>query len=113
MIGQSAMTISDDLRHAIRNSGKSVTAIAKESGVPQPMLTRFMNGQDLRLATVDKLAAQLGLTLQPDDQTATAKAKVKATAMPATDWGTAQPKRKAKGIPTPEQAEARARGKRK
>jgi plasmid maintenance system antidote protein VapI len=59
------MAISDDLRDAIRASGKSLTAIAKESGVPQPMLTRFMNGQDLRLATADKLAKYFGLSLSP------------------------------------------------
>lgn len=61
------MAISDDLRDAIRASGKSLTAIAKESGIPQPMLTRFVNGQDLRLATADKLAAHFKLALRPID----------------------------------------------
>jgi plasmid maintenance system antidote protein VapI len=60
------MTISDDLRDAIRDSGKSVTALAKECGVPQPMLTRFVNGKDVRLETANKLAAYFGLTLQPE-----------------------------------------------
>jgi hypothetical protein len=62
------MAISDDLREAIRSSGKSLTALAKDCGVPQPMLTRFMNGQDLRLATVDKLCSYFGLELRPADR---------------------------------------------
>ncbi|HUE71011.1 MAG TPA: helix-turn-helix transcriptional regulator [Pirellulaceae bacterium] len=56
-------TISDQLRAAIRNSGKSATALAKESGVPQPMITRFLNGQQLLSGTVDRLAGHLGLVL--------------------------------------------------
>ena len=65
MAAHEAMAISDELRNAIRKSGKSLTMLAKESGVPQPMLTRFMNGQDLRLATADKLCSYFGLELRP------------------------------------------------
>jgi transcriptional regulator with XRE-family HTH domain len=93
MPGQDAMAISDDLRAAIRASGKSLTLLAKESGVPQPMLTRFMNGQDLRLATVDKLCSYFGLTLRSADALK-AKDKVKAPAPPAVDWTKAEPKKK-------------------
>ena len=55
------MPIADQLREAIRASGKPVAAIARESGVPQPMLSRFVNGYDLRVATADRLAAYFGL----------------------------------------------------
>jgi plasmid maintenance system antidote protein VapI len=57
-------TVTDQLKQAITASGLSVTALAKESGVPQPVLHRFMAGeQGLKLATVDKLAAYLKLKL--------------------------------------------------
>lgn len=59
------MSLSDQLRMAIQQSGKSATALAKDCGIPQPMLTRFINGLDVRLATADKLAAYFGLELRP------------------------------------------------
>ncbi|QDU27761.1 helix-turn-helix protein [Anatilimnocola aggregata] len=59
------MSLTDQLREAIRDCGTSVNALAKECGVAQPMLARFMNGQDLRLTTADKLAAHFGLELRP------------------------------------------------
>jgi plasmid maintenance system antidote protein VapI len=59
------MAISEQLREAIRASGLSANALARGCGVPQPMLTRFINGLDVRLATADKLAAYFGLELRP------------------------------------------------
>ena len=52
------------LRTAIRNSGKTVYRVAQESGVSHPVILRFLSGErDIRLATAEKLAAALGLTL--------------------------------------------------
>lgn len=59
------MTNSEILRRAIERSGLPVAVIAAEAGLPQPTLSRFVNGKDLRLATADKLAAYFGLELQP------------------------------------------------
>ena len=59
------MSISDQLREKNAASGKSLKAIERESGVPQPMMTRFVNGFDIRLMTADKLAEYFGLELQP------------------------------------------------
>ena len=69
------MPLSDQLRTAIKESGLSATALAKECGIPQPMLTRFINGLDVRLATADKLAEHFGLELRPAEAKKTAKKK--------------------------------------
>lgn len=50
-----------------RNSGKSVSQIARESGVAQPVLSRWISGADkdtISGPTVDKLAKYFGLSLQ-------------------------------------------------
>lgn len=57
------MSISDQLRQAISESGKSANVLAKETGVPQPTITRFLNGAEMRTGSIDKLSAYLGLTL--------------------------------------------------
>ena len=59
------MTLSEQLRAAIENSGLSVYRIAKDSGVPQQTLQRFVTGQrDIRLAqTADRLAEYFGMRL--------------------------------------------------
>ena len=65
------MAISEQLREAIRKSGLSVNQLSKESGVPRPVISRFMSDdpaihRDIRLeATADRLAAYFGLTLTP------------------------------------------------
>lgn len=56
--------LSATLRAAIRNSGKSANELAKATGVPQPTITRFLAGADMRLSRADKLAAHLGLKLR-------------------------------------------------
>lgn len=57
-------TIADQLKNAIRESGKTVNALAVEAGVPQPVLHRFVKGErDLTLTTVQKLADYFGLRL--------------------------------------------------
>lgn len=55
-------TLSEQLRTAMLNSGLSVYAIAKGSGVSQPVAARFANGErDIRLETAGKLFAYLGM----------------------------------------------------
>ena len=52
------------LRAAIIKSGLSVYKLAKDSGVSQPVLSRFMNRKrGITLATASKLAETLGLEL--------------------------------------------------
>ena len=52
------------LKAAIEESDKSVYQIAKEAGISPIMISRFLSGErDLRLATADKLARVLGLTV--------------------------------------------------
>ncbi len=59
------MLASEALRQAIRAYG-SERQVARDAGVPQPVVNRFVTGKrDLYLATVDKLAARLGLELRP------------------------------------------------
>jgi transcriptional regulator with XRE-family HTH domain len=56
--------ITDVLRKAIKNSEKNVSQLAKEAGVSHPVILRFLSGErDIRLATADKLATALGITV--------------------------------------------------
>lgn len=56
--------ISDQLRAAIEKSGLTRYRLAKDAGVTQIMLDRFVSGErDLRLATAAKVAAALNLEL--------------------------------------------------
>ena len=60
------MTLAEQLRQAIRDSGKTQYMIAKDTGISQPMINRFTNGQrGISLETADKLIEHLGLELQP------------------------------------------------
>lgn len=57
-------SLSGTLKQAIRDSGKSEYQIAKEAGVSQIVISRFLSGErDIRMATADKLAGALGLKL--------------------------------------------------
>jgi plasmid maintenance system antidote protein VapI len=57
-------TLTDAIKRAIADSGLSVYMVAKESGVPQPVLHRFMaDERDIKLGTADKLAKYLKLRL--------------------------------------------------
>ncbi len=59
-----AQSIADSLKQAIRASDRSVYQIAKESGISQIVITRFLSGErDIRMATADKLARVLHLQL--------------------------------------------------
>jgi transcriptional regulator with XRE-family HTH domain len=55
-------TLTELLRNAIRQSGKSLRLIAKETGIERASLSRFMSEQtSLRLDKVDALCAYLGI----------------------------------------------------
>lgn len=59
--------LTSQLRAAIAATGQSLYAIAQASGVPAPVLQRFVNGQrGITLETAGKLAAYLRLALLPD-----------------------------------------------
>jgi plasmid maintenance system antidote protein VapI len=56
--------LQDVLKEGIHRSGKTLYRLARESGVSQPIIYRFVSGErDIRLETADKLAAALGLKL--------------------------------------------------
>ena len=57
-------SLSQTLKQAIRESDQSEYQIAKDAGVSQIVISRFLSGdRDIRMATVDKLADALGLKL--------------------------------------------------
>jgi DNA-binding phage protein len=57
-------SIADALKHAIDASNRSIYQIAKESGISQIVIARFLSGErDIRMATADKLARVLNLQL--------------------------------------------------
>jgi predicted transcriptional regulator len=67
--GDFTMTISERLREAIRKYD-SVYAVARDSGVSQSVLQRFVTGRrDLRLSTADRLARFFRLELRPEGAT--------------------------------------------
>ena len=56
--------LSEQLRQMILDSGLSVYRVAKDSGVPQPVLHRFVAGErDIYLETADRLTAYFGVKL--------------------------------------------------
>lgn len=58
-------TLAEQLRAAVLESGLTVNAIAKASGVPQPVLYRFVAGErdNLRLDVADRLCQLFGMRL--------------------------------------------------
>ncbi len=57
-------SIAQSLKQAIAASDRSVYQMAKESGISQIVITRFLSGErDIRMATADKLARVLNLQL--------------------------------------------------
>ncbi len=60
--------VSRGLREAISERGLTAYAAAKRAGVSVDAIQRFLNAErGLTLATVDKLAKALGLSLCPDE----------------------------------------------
>ena len=59
-------TMSEALRRAIRDSGQSLYAIARDTGLQLHSVSRFLRGQtSLRLDLADRLAQHFGLELRP------------------------------------------------
>lgn len=59
------LSMAEQLKKAIKLSGKTVNAIAVDTGIPQPVLHRFVVGKrDLTLTTVQKLADYFRLELR-------------------------------------------------
>src|ERR1700758_1683062 len=57
-------SLSASLKKAMRQSPKTSYQLAKEAGVSQIMVSRFLSGKrDIPLATADRLAHVLGLKL--------------------------------------------------
>lgn len=57
-------TLADQLRAAMVGSGLSHYRISKDTGISQPVITRFINGdRDLKLETAGKLAAYFSMRL--------------------------------------------------
>lgn len=64
--GKIDLTVSEQLRQAITESGLSIYAISKGSGVTQPVVARFTSGErDIRMATADKLFKFFGMVATP------------------------------------------------
>jgi transcriptional regulator with XRE-family HTH domain len=61
------MQLSDQLREAIKDTQKPVYVVAKESGVAQAILSRFMAGKrGLRLETAEKLLKYLKMEIRSE-----------------------------------------------
>jgi plasmid maintenance system antidote protein VapI len=59
-------TLSDVLKLAIAECGKSHSALERETGVKRASIMRFLRGeQSLRLDMADRLAEFFGLELRP------------------------------------------------
>ena len=57
--------ISEFLREAIKGTGKPLSQVARESGVAQPILSRFMSRKrSINLETAEKLFTYLGLEVK-------------------------------------------------
>lgn len=58
-------TLADQLRHAVNECEWSLNSIAREAGIPQPVLHRFVHGERdaIRLDTADKLCQLFGMRL--------------------------------------------------
>lgn len=63
--------IADRLRQAILDCGETRYALAKRSGVGEPVLCKFMAGAGLRLESIDRLCEALGLELTKTKRKAT------------------------------------------
>lgn len=55
------MDFAEQLREIIRESGVSQLQLAKQAGVPQPAISNFMSGRDIKLQTYNRLALIMGV----------------------------------------------------
>ena len=61
--------ISEKLRECITQSGLSQSELARETGIPQPSISRFMTGdRGLRLDAIEALCEYFGLVLSEDEK---------------------------------------------
>jgi len=61
-----SLNLVEELRQAILTCGETEYRVAKDSGVAQPVVSRFMRGQrGISLETADKVCQYLGLHLAP------------------------------------------------
>ena len=58
------MDFAIELREAIRKSGISQCQLAKRAGVPQPAISNFMSGKDIKLQTFNRMALIMGFELK-------------------------------------------------
>lgn len=58
------MTPTEQLREAIRESGISQYALAKETEVPQSRISDFLSGRAIASDNFDRLAKAMGLELR-------------------------------------------------
>jgi hypothetical protein len=59
-----ADTVSEQLRRAVRASGKTLYRVAKDTGISYAPLHRFLHGRSgLRMDLLDQLCSYLGLRL--------------------------------------------------
>jgi len=68
-------TIVDQLKSAIRDSGKTDYRIAKDAGIGPEQVGRFLAGSDIRISTAAKICAALGLQLKEVGDSRKGKAK--------------------------------------
>lgn len=59
------------LRDKIRASGLTGMELAKLTGVPQPRISVFMSGKDIRLSTAQRIADHFGLVLTKGERNET------------------------------------------
>jgi len=63
-MAKTRIKLSDQIRRAVDNCGKSRYRLAKETGISEPTLSRFMSGErGLPMVTLDRLADYLGLDI--------------------------------------------------
>ena len=60
------LTLAEQLRKVMVDSGTSHYRIWKDTGISQPVITRFVNeDRNISIVTADKLAEYFGLELRP------------------------------------------------
>jgi hypothetical protein len=65
MMTQSRPSLANTIKEAVAATGKSVNAVALQSGVAQAVLQRFLAGhRGITLGTAERLCAYLKLELQ-------------------------------------------------
>lgn len=57
-------TLAELLRGLIRESGLSLRELSRQTGIPQPRLTVFMGGKEIRTDTAQKLIDHFGVTFK-------------------------------------------------